>query len=121
MTRSQRRGVGGGEGWGVRESVEEVAPLKLTPETNCSYKFVRIRSHSGVREIWPDPKSSQLAELTLYRSLFSLHHSHLLGRASEPRVRKFAVPGIGRALFAKKQHWKSEIRPSTNIRESSEL
>jgi len=60
----------GGE---MGRKVEEVAPLKLP--RNCSYKFVRIRLHSSVREIWLMPKSDQLVELILYRPFSSLYHS----------------------------------------------
>lgn len=40
------------------EKVKEIVPLNY-PGTNCSYKFVGIRSHSSVREIWLVPKSDQ--------------------------------------------------------------
>ena len=107
MTRIQKRSV-------RKESEKRRKRWKRShrwnyPGTNCSYKFVRIRLHSNVREIWLMPKSKQLVELMLYRPFSSLHHSYLILQWTselESELQKFTRESIRSLRRSNVGNWK---------------
>lgn len=114
MTRTQRRSVreDGGGGWGKRWKRSRRWNYH---ETNCSYKFVRIHSHSSVREIWLVPKSDQLVELMLYRPFSSVSPGTSTDeRASEragSEVRKFVREPVQSLRRSNVINWKFGLSP----------
>lgn len=112
MTRTQRRSVREDGGGGRGERWKRSRRWNYHG-TNCSYKFVRIRSHSSVREIWLVPKSDQLVELMLYRPFSSVSLSP--GTSTDERagseVRKFVRELVRSLRRSNVINWKFGLSP----------